>query len=53
MFFHRLFLSIGYDLNIHRPFQKFINRHFGFELLDRFAQFLSEKKLELPFLAPP
>ncbi len=51
--FHRLFLPVVLNLNVDRPFHKLINRHFGFDFLDRLAQFLSEKKLELPFLALP
>lgn len=39
------------QFSINRPFEKFIHRHLGLELFDRSAEFLSEKKLELPFLA--
>ena len=35
--FHRLFLSIGLNLNINRPLHKLINRHFRFQLLNRLA----------------
>lgn len=36
---------------INCPLEELIDRHFGLELFDRPAQLLSEKKLELSFLA--
>jgi len=51
--FHRLFLPVVLDLNVDRPFHKLVNRHFGFYFFNRLAQLLSEKELELSFLALP
>jgi hypothetical protein len=49
--FHRLSLSVVLDLDIDRPFGELINGHRGFDFLNRFAQFISEKEFELSFLA--
>jgi hypothetical protein len=39
------------QFSINCPLEKLIQGHFGLDLFDRLAQLLSEKKLELPFLA--
>jgi hypothetical protein len=51
MFFHRLFLPLMLQFCIDCPLEELIHGHLGLKLFDRPAQLLSEKKLELSFLA--